>query len=236
MKILGVIGGLGPMATAYFLQLVTQMTAVDSDQDHIIIYMQSIPNTPDRTTYILNDKSENPLPFLVKAGRALKKQGADLLAIPCVTAHYFQKKMCQEIGIPVIDLPTELAIELQRMNVKKVGILATSGTIESGFLQQILEKHGIEVCVPEKNAQEKIMEIIYQQIKAGKEADVETFVRIGRLLKEQGAEKLILGCTELSLLKRDYQDNIAEDYIDVLEVLAKIAIQGVGASLKENFK
>lgn len=236
MKILGVIGGLGPMATAYFLQLVTQMTEVDSDQDHIIIYMQSIPNTPDRTTYILNDKSENPLPFLVKAGSELKKQGAEILAIPCVTAHYFQKKLCQEIGIPVIDLPEQLAIELLQMKVKKVGILATSGTIKSGFLQKELEKHGIDVCVPDKDTQEKIMEIIYQQIKAGKEADIEEFLRIGKLLKEQGAEKLILGCTELSLLKRDYQNNVTQDYIDMLEVLAKVAIQEVGASLKENLK
>ena len=91
MKTLGIIGGLGPMATAYFMELVTGMTDVDCDQKHIPIVLQSIPQTPDRTSYILDHIQKNPLPQMVEAGKRLKEAGAAYLAIPCVTAHYFYR-------------------------------------------------------------------------------------------------------------------------------------------------
>ena len=90
MKTLGIIGGLGPMATAYFMELVTGMTDVDCDQKHIPIVLQSIPQTPDRTSYILDHIQKNPLPQMVEAGKRLKEAGAAYLAIPCVTALFLQ--------------------------------------------------------------------------------------------------------------------------------------------------
>ncbi|MDD5949259.1 MAG: amino acid racemase [Lachnospiraceae bacterium] len=224
MKRLGVIGGLGPMATVYFLQLVTAMSDVKTDQEHIPIRMQSIPDTPDRTAYILDHSKANPLPTLLQAGQRLKEQGAEYIAIPCVTAHYFQETLCREIGLPVIDLLSETVREFQRQQVRKVGILATSGTITSRILQNALEKEGIAVCVPGRVQQQQVMEIIYDQIKAGKPADVERFLEIGCQLKAQGAEKLLLGCTELSLLKRDFGPRLTKDYVDVLEILAQAVI------------
>ena len=92
-KTLGVIGGLGPMATAYYMELVIQMTDASCDQEHLNMIISSRPGTPDRTRYILGLSDENPAPVMIDAGRWLVAEGAEILAIPCITAHYFQKQL-----------------------------------------------------------------------------------------------------------------------------------------------
>lgn len=233
MKKLGIIGGLGPMATVYFAELVVGMSDVSCDQEHIPMEIKSIPAAPDRTAYILDHTRENPLPYLVEAGRGLKQQGADYLAIPCVTAHYFQEELTQQIGLPILSLPDELTKIFQSQKIQTVGIMATSGTIESSFLQRQLLQNGIRSVVPDEEYQRQVMTIIYDQIKAGITPDIECFLEIGRHLKEKGAKKLLLGCTELSLLKRDFSDRISEDYVDSLEALARAAISYNGLSFRD---
>ena len=95
-KTLGVIGGLGPMATAYYMELVIQMTDASCDQEHLNMIISSRPGTPDRTRYILGLSDENPAPVMIDAGRWLVAEGAEILAIPCITAHYFQKQLEEE--------------------------------------------------------------------------------------------------------------------------------------------
>lgn len=225
MKTLGVIGGLGPMATVYFLELVTKLEHAQSDQEHIPIVMESIPRTPDRTAYILNPNNPNPLPFFISAGKHLKEIGAEYVAIPCVTAHFFHDQLSDEIGLPVISIPVELGRRFHSEGVSKVGILATSGTIYSNFLQNELHSQKIEVITPNDNNQKIIMSIIYDEIKAGKEPNVELFLGVGEQLQKEGAQKLVLGCTELSLIQKDYPQQLSNDYVDVLEVLAEAAIR-----------
>lgn len=225
MKTLGVIGGLGPMAMVYFLQLVTEYTNVKRDQEHIPIVLMSIPDTPDRTEYILKKSEENPLPRLVDAGLKLKAMGAQYIAIPCVTAHYFYKELKEQIGIPVVSLPCELSAEFKANGVERVGILATSGTVRSGFVQDKLNSNGIQTILPTESEQEIIMKVIYEQIKAGIAPDLDAFTFVGENLKKRGAQKLLLGCTELSLIKRDFKDRLGDDYVDVLEVLATAAVR-----------
>lgn len=226
MSTVGVIGGLGPMATVYFLELLTKMTDAAKDQEHLRIYMASIPDTPDRTAYILGESDENPMSCLVEAGNKLVQMGADFIAIPCVTAQYFHQELESALSVPVISLCEELAMHLAHEGVKKVGVLATNGTIKSRLMQNCLEEKGIEVCIPGPDDQDTVMQIIYQQIKKGLPPDVEAFEKIGQKLKADGAGKLILGCTELSLIKKDYGLN--KDYLDVMEVLAAAVIVKAG--------
>ncbi len=233
MKNLGIIGGLGPMATVYFMELIIKMTDVKRDQEHIRIYLQSIPDTPDRTAYICGESEENPLPSFVRAGKSLEAQGADFITIPCVTAQYFYQELSDQLHIPVIHLITGLVNEIKENKVHKVGILATNGTIKSKILQDQLAAGGIETVIPDNDDQTSIMDIIYNQIKAGKKADMAQFHHIMDGLKKKGAEKIILGCTELSLIKRDC--NVGEDCIDVLDVLAKNAVLYSGAPLKKEY-
>ena len=233
MKRLGIIGGLGPMATAYFFELLTGMTSVKKDQEHMPVLIQSIPDTPDRTAYILDHSQPNPLPNLIKAGKSLKEQGAEYLAIPCVTAHYFYEELCEQVGLPIIPLIEETALEFESMNVTQVGILATSGTVSSGLIQSVLDKHDIQIVIPEEEDQQKIMEIIYEQIKAGKEVDMDSFYEVCHRMKEKGAQKLLLGCTELSLIKREHV--LGKEFVDVLDILAKSSIRYNGMEVMEEY-
>ena len=222
MKKLGVIGGLGPMATAYFLQLLVQMTEARTDQEHIEVLLHSTPQIPDRTRFILGQSREDPLPQMVEIGRELAGQGAELIAVPCVTAHYFQKKLEDSIGIPVVDTIRETALSLKAAGVTKAGILATDGTIESGLFQRAFAGEGISAMLPDRAGQQAVMQIIYQNVKAGQPVDSAAFWRVAEGLFGQGAQAVLLACTELSLVKRDF--GLGEGFLDVMEVLARKAV------------
>ncbi len=234
MKKLGIIGGLGPMATVYFMELIIKMTDVCTDQEHIKVCLQSIPDTPDRTDYICGISDKNPLPYLEDAGKILELQGVDFIAIPCVTAQYFYNDLSNKLNVPVIPLIRGLVEEIKEKGIDTVGIMATNGTIQSKVLQDEFNKKNINVVFPTKEGQDSIMDIIYNQIKAGRDVNIEQFNKVGEELRDVGAKRIIIGCTELSLIKRDY--NILSDYVDVLDILAKNAVEYSGAPLKEEYK
>ena len=218
MKKLGVIGGLGPMATAYFYQLVTQMTKARYDQEHIEIFIHSKPAIPDRTKYILGESDESPVEDIIDVGKKLERMGAEVLAIPCITAHYFHEDIAKEVQIPVIHLISETVEYLQERGISKVGIMATDGTVKSGLFQNAFENKQMQCIVPEKEFQKKVMHIIYDNVKAGVTPELECFEAVSKHLFEQGAQVIILACTELSIVKRDYV--LSAGYLDVLDILA----------------
>ncbi len=222
MKKLGVIGGLGPMATAYFLQLLTQMSDAKSDQEHMEILLHSKPQIPDRTRFILGQSGENPLPQMVEIGVDLKSQGAEAIAIPCVTAHYFQKNLEDAIGIPILNAVEETVLCLKEAGISRAGVLATDGTIESGLFQPAFAGEGISAMLPDRAGQQAVMQIIYQNVKAGQPVDSAAFWRVAEGLFGQGAQAVLLACTELSLVKRDF--GLGEGFLDVMEVLARKAV------------
>lgn len=231
MKTLGVIGGLGPMASVYFMQLLTQMSDAQTDQEHMEVLLYSRPSIPDRTKYILGESEENPVPDMVSVGKKLKEMGADILAIPCITAHHFHKELEDEIGLPIIHAVEETAACMEEKKVAKAGILATDGTIQSGLFQKTLKQHDICPVLPKEENQKKVMEIIFGQIKAGKSVDMESFRKVSEDLYKQDAQVILLACTELSLIKRDY--GLTKRYLDVMEVLARKAVQCCNRVRKE---
>ncbi len=226
MKKLGIIGGLGPMATTYFLYLLTQMSRAESDQEHMEILMHSKPSIPDRTRYILGLSQDNPAVPMAEIGRELKGMGAELLAIPCITAHYFHDELEKAIGLKVLHAVRETAEYLKKAGVDKVGILATDGTVKSGLFSDVLNRCGIATVNPGEESQRLIMDLIYRQIKYGEKGNIDEFIRVGEELSAAWAQVNLLGCKELSLLKRDYV--LPKGYLDVLEVLAKCAVQECG--------
>ncbi len=233
-KMLGVIGGLGPMATAYFMELVTDMTDAATDQEHLQMLIYSAPSIPDRTRYILDNTSKNPLPEMLRIGNVLAQQGAEQIAIPCVTAHYFFEELESGIPIPVINGVRETALHLKNYGITKAGIMATDGTVKSRVFHRELEKQGIEAIVPSADRQADVMSLIFDDIKAGKPADMTKFAGIAKQLQDNGAQAIILGCTELSLIKRDHA--IGPGFLDAMEILAQQAIVQCGKPLKENYR
>ena len=233
MKKLGVIGGLGPMATAYFMQLVIDMTRAEVDQQHIEMLIHSKPQIPDRTTYILDHTKESPLEPMIEVGLGLKNAGADVIAIPCVTAHYFQNELEKAISLPVIHTIEETAKYLKEESISRAGIMATDGTVTSKLFQTTLSRYGIETVIPDAANQAKVMHIIYDNVKAGRPIDRSAVFEVQSFLKNAGAEVILLGCTELSMIKRDLK--MADGLLDVMEVLARTAVRTCG-ELKESYQ
>lgn len=233
-KTLGIIGGLGPIATAYLMELITAMTDAKTDQDHIDMIVYSTPSTPDRTSYILDNSAPNPLPCILQNGHRLVSQGAECIAIPCMTAHYFYDCIQSALPIPVIHGIRATALHLRQHGIQKAGIMATDGSIRAGVFYKELTQLGIEPVFPDTHNQQLLMSLIYQDIKAGVPADISRFTAAANYLRSQGVQVIILGCTELSIIKRDMP--IGPGYIDTLEVLAQQAVLQCQKPLKPQYR
>lgn len=225
-KVLGILGGLGPMSTVYFYELVTSLTKAERDQDHIDMVISSRATTADRTAFITGKSTDDPLDRMIPDAKRLVEFGADVIAIPCNTAHYFYDRLAAEIDVPILNIIEESVKTLGEQGVKCFGLLATDGTVNSGTYQKYCENHGIECIVPDAKNQARIMDIIYSEIKCGKPANMESFYAAAYSLRERGCERVILGCTELSLIKKN--EKLGGFYVDSLECLAISTIRTCG--------
>lgn len=230
-KTVGVMGGLGPMATVYFYDMIVRLTDAKSDQEHIDMVITNRATTPDRTDYIIGKSPKNPVDVLVKDAKKLEQYGTDFLVLTCNTAHYFHEKIAESVKIPVVNIVEETIIYAKQKGYNKLGILATTGNIQTKLYQNMCEKYGIDYLVLDDEKQQYIMDIIYKDIKSGKSADMEKFNKIVEYLKENNCDGSILGCTELSILKND-NDLDNKFYIDSLEVLARKTINLCGKNSK----
>ncbi len=225
MKKLGIIGGMGPLATALFMELVIEMTDARQDKEHICMDIVNTPAIPDRTDYILGKSKESPLPDILSVKKELESRGAEVLAMPCNTAFYFYEELVKE-GLPIIHPIKETAICLKDAGIKCAGILATDGTVQTGLFQEGLKECDIEAVIPDEVHQKLVMSMIYDDVKAGKPIEPDKIKAVEKHLKERGAQVLILGCTELSVAKRN--GLVGLGYLDTLEVMARKAVLQCG--------
>lgn len=233
-NVLGVIGGLGPSATAHFMELVIAMTDAKTDQENVDMIVYNFPSIPDRTGYILGSNLRSPLPGLLSVGRALERQKVSCIAIPCVTAHYFHRELQSALEVPILNGVAETVALLRSAGIKKVGIMATEGTVRSGLLSRELDYAGIISVLPSEERQADVMHLIYENVKAGKKAEMDRFQRVVQELRSCGAEIIILGCTELSLIKRD--EAIGGGFLDIMEVLARESVLRSGKKLRREYE
>lgn len=232
-KQLGIIGGMGPLASAIFYERITESTKASNDQSHMNIIISSHATLPDRTKLILKGDGQ---PFLDAVEQDLKLMefaNVDYLAIPCNTAHYFYEQVQEKTSIPIIHMVEETMLEIIHSYGKnqKVGILATSGTIQSKVYEKYASKFGLELIVPNQSDQQLVMDAIYS-IKAGKFDYLERFEQLVKKMNEQySCVVTILACTELSLfeLRKDCK-NLT---IDAMDVLVKQCITKCGYEVKE---
>lgn len=227
---LGIIGGLGPMASAQFLELLTDRTDAATDQEHIEVFLYSRPQTPDRTAFLLGHSPESPYPVLVDSGKKLEALGCGVLVMPCMTAYSFYPQLKADFQAKLINPILESASVLKERGMKKVGIMATDGTLQVGTFQQALTDCGITPVVPDAAKQAEVMSIIYDDVKSGRPADMERFHAAAHSMRAQGAECVILGCTELSVIRQTQK--IGSGFLDAMEVLADCAIRACGYRVK----
>jgi len=209
------------------------MTNAKLDQEHIEMLIYSKPTIPDRTAYILGRSKENPVFPMIEIGKALVDLGVDYIAIPCITAHYFHDTLSSGIGVPIIHIIKETVQHLKDHGVQCVAIMATEGTISSNLFQEELIKAGMKAIIPTEQKQQMVTDLIYKNVKANQPVDFDKFTAVSMELKNNGAEVIILGCTELSLIKRDY--DIGPGYIDAMEVLSMRSILLCEADLKTEY-
>ncbi len=233
-KTLGVIGGLGPVATSHFMELVIRMTDAALDQQHLDMIVYHTPSIPDRSSYILDHSLPSPLEPMIRLGRELERQKAACVAIPCITAHFFHEQLCENIALPILNGVEETARQLCSAGISRAGILATTGTIQAGLFQRALEQRGIQPLIPSEQGQKDVMHVIFENVKAGVPVDMGRFEAAARELKAQGAQVIVLGCTELSLVKRDHP--LGAGYLDALEVLAQQAVVFCNGALKSEYR
>lgn len=225
----GVIGGVGPMATVYYMQRVIEMTEANCDQEHINMLVFNDCDIPDRTAFITEQSKDNPLPVMVEDAKRLEAAGCEFIVIPCNTAHYFYDELQQAVEVPVINIVEEtIAYAKNRIeDLHCVGIMATTGTIVTGTYQKYAEQAGLHYVVPDDDHQAALMHMIYDGVKAGKPVSRGEFDAVANALRAQGAQCLVLGCTELSVLKRDLPID-DPDVLDSIDVLASETVRRSG--------
>ncbi len=216
--LLGVLGGLGPMSTFYFCELLTSHTKASCDADHIDMLISSHASTPDRTAFILGQSDADPLPVMQREAKRLTDAGAELLVIPCNTAHYFYDGLRASTSVPILNIIEETVRHLHTNHVSRFGLLATEGTVSSGAYQRFSDPLGMTCLTPTEAEQRVITRIIYEEVKQNRSVDWNEFFKITDAMRARGCERLILGCTELSLLNRAGLDERV--FVDSLEVLA----------------
>ena len=235
LKTIGILGGMGPEAGAYFLERIIRETAAGRDQDHPPVILYSLPQVPDRTEAILHG-GPSPVPMLRRGLRALRRAGADFAVISCISAHYFFPQVASCSPLPLLSLIDETLAAVRKMRPipKRIGFIATSGTVRSGIFTRTFEAAGIEVITPPARDQKKVMAAIYGKrgIKAGvtEGPPRRVLLEIAGNLTRRGAQAIVAGCTEVPLVLR--ASDLAVPLVDPLTIGARAAVRRAGARLK----
>ncbi len=230
-KKVGIIGGMGPLATADLFEKITHLTKADADSKHIHVIIDSDTSIPDRTAAILG-LGPDPTDELKAAAKRLENAGADILLMPCNTAHYFYPAIQASTKCPILHMLRLTAEEIKSHGHIKVALLATDGTVKTGIYAKLFEEYGIDYMLPEPEEQRLVMSMIYDGIKADNEQyfDTEPIKAALRAMQQRGADAFVLGCTELPIAFDDFELDFPT--VDPTRVLAKNAVLAAGYELK----
>ncbi|MDD3537776.1 MAG: amino acid racemase [Eubacteriales bacterium] len=230
-NILGILGGMGPLASQLLYRRITEKTMAEKDQDHIDLVLLSHATMPDRTQAILSGEDRAVYDLLLQDCRTLESLECKGIAVACNTAHYFIHRLEERLSIPVISMVREAAVELEKNRPGgRIGILATNVTIQTGIYQQALTARGLEYWTPDDDSQQAVMHLIYDCVKKGEPSDADSLKRIDEALRIADCTGALLACTELSVVGQ--KEMLNDFYLDPLEVLADRAIAFMGKRSK----
>ncbi len=225
---IGILGGMGPEATNKLCALITALTPVTKDQDHIPVITYNNPQIPDRVRAVRGD-SESPVPEMIRTARVLEEAGADMLLMPCNLAHFYLADVQKAIRTPFLNMIEEtVSFTVEHYpRCRKVGIVASTPTLECGIYDEAFRRHDCILISPERDEQEaKVMRAIYAPdgIKCGyKRKPGALLMEVGHALVAKGAEVIIAGCTEASLVMKRKDSPFV--VIDPMEVIARVAVE-----------
>lgn len=226
-KIVGIIGGMGPEATADFYTRLVRRTPAERDQDHLHVMMDADGAIPDRTESYLAGSTAT-MDAVVESALRLEQMGAEILTMPCNSAHLWYDGIAARLKVPLLNMIEEVFSAVRSTGLERIGLLATVGTVRSGLYGGYAG--GVDLILPDEEEQELIHEAIYR-VKAGgggveqRGEGTRTLLGIVETQREQGAEGIILGCTEIPLL-------IGQDDLPGFPVFASTEVL-VEATLRE---
>jgi aspartate racemase len=213
----GVIGGMGPASTVFFMDKVVQHTEASKDQDHIDMVVLNHVSLPDRTEILASGDHQPFVEAIIKDVQILQSLGVSCIAIPCNTAHYFYGEIQKSVEIPVINMVEESVLHVSKMqSVKTVGILATNGSLRTKLYENACAKVGLKAIAPSEGSQKVLTDIIYKGVKGGNDSDLAEFLTLVEELRGAGADVVLLACTELSYFKSNTLPLYCVDAMDVL--------------------
>lgn len=232
-KTIGILGGMGPLATADLMIKIITATKADSDREHIRMYIDSNTLIPDRTEAILYG-GEDPVPEMTDALRHLEACGADCILLPCNSAHYFHPRLQALTDTPILHMPAITAARCRELFPgRTAAVLGTKGALATGVYARELEKTGVEYLIPDGAEQDVLMHLIYDLVKASKplQPETETWRALLDGLRARGADYFILGCTELPIMANTLE--LPGPFVDPTAELARAAVLFCGYELKD---
>ncbi|MGE3624096.1 MAG: aspartate/glutamate racemase family protein [Bdellovibrionales bacterium] len=230
-KILGVLGGMGPLASAHFMTRLTLLTPAARDQDHIPAVLWSDPRVPDRTQSKIAG-GEDPLPWLLRGIDGLKRAGCGAIAIPCNTAHGWYEPMLEAAGMPILHIVDAAAEELRSLGVTSgpIGLMGTQGTMAMKLYQNRLEPQGWTCLTPDQDEMDRLVTPGIALVKANKVAEAYApLAETAQSLVKRGAQAVVLGCTEIPLgIQAGPYYTLGFPLVDTIDALARAAIRWAG--------
>lgn len=229
--ILGVLGGMGPLASAQFMLRLTLLTPAARDQDHLPAVLWSDPRVPDRTAARLGG-GEDPLPWLLRGIRGLEAAGCGAIAIPCNTAHGWYDGMAAATRLPILHIVDAAAEDLARQGIPsgRIGVMGTAATLAMRLYQDRLSGRGYDCIVPDAGEMEALISPAIALVKANRVAEAYApLAEAARNLKARGAAAVVLGCTEIPLgIQAGPQAEIGLPLVDTIDALALAALRWAG--------
>jgi aspartate racemase len=197
MAMIGILGGMGPLATVDFMDKVVRLTHASRDQEHLPMLVANLPHIEDRSRAILANGAD-PLPALLGGIDLLNRNGVGVIAIPCNSAHHWYERMRAHSHAPVLHIAQTCVAAVPRES-RRVAVLATGGALVSGFYQQALTELDIEPVVPDEIMQPLVSECI-ADVKAGLLDEAAGHLEaVLDMLAEQGVNTALMACTEIPL-------------------------------------
>jgi len=225
-EVLGVLGGMGPLATVDFLRKLIEETPAVRDEDHIPVVTYCVPQIPMRPAAIL-DGGESPLPAMLEGIRTLRQAGAIAIAIPCNTAHYWYDDMMREGGLPIVHIADAALAELARRCARgaAVGLIGTQGTLAANFYQQRLAARGYRCIINSEPDRDQLILAAINHVKGNElgAAALKLESAVAKLA-HAGAQGVILACTETPVVLDRLSPQMRSLCIDATRALAKACV------------
>jgi aspartate racemase len=220
----GILGGMGPAATVDLMQRIIDLTPAQDDRDHLHLLVDNNPQVPSRIAALIDGTGASPVPTLRAMAEGLQRAGADFLVMPCNTAHHYHREVADAVAIPFLDLRPIVARRLSAAGgVTRVGLLASTALGIIGLYEPFFEENGMDLVYPPPALQDELMKLI-RAVKAGTQQALGDagLQRAADALVRDGADALLIACTELSALGADLATRVP--VFDAADLLARAVV------------